>query len=152
MPDTQGRFEAKEELFYVTKTPPSTATDPSGYTRVGLVTTWNFTQTAEQINAVDKDAAGWQSAILGTRSYTVNVGCNRKGDGTMFDEGQDVIDELDGETVYWLKTSNEAGDKCWHGQAVVSNVEIASDAGNLGTITFTLTGQGQPTVTTVPAA
>ena len=150
MPDATGRFLGNDEILYVSDTQPATATDPSGYTKVGLLTNNPFSGDAEEITAADKEASGFTSSLSGTRSYSVDVEANRKHDD---DAGQAIFRDawLNGGTIYWLITTNVAGDMAKHGAASVTSYGEDSGNDSYATCSGTLSGQGAPTFVAVSA-
>ena len=145
MADAQGRFNAKDELLYVSDSEPTAADDPNDYTLVGLLTDNPFAGTAEEIVASDKEASGFTSSFAGSRSYTVDLEANRKNTG---DAGQVLVETAfrDGTNLFWLITTGESGDEYRAGAASVTAFSTSSANDEIASMSATLSGQGTYTI------
>ena len=150
-PDFQGRHLGDDELFYVKLgAAPVDPLDPSGYTKVGLVTSNPFDINNSTVDAIDKDSARFVSKLVADGSFSVEVETNRK---LIPDVGQTILRDasVSGASVYFLISSNVEGQEAVHGAAVVESYSRGSERGAVATNSFSLAGQGAPVFALVPA-
>lgn len=138
-----------EEILYVTDSDPAAGpTDPTNYTKVGLLVSNPFSGDAEEIEAVDKVSSRFSSSLAGTAGYSIEVEANRP---AVVDAGQKLLRDAwtGGTNLWWLISTNTTGDEAKHGEAAVTSYGEPSPTDDHATVTATLSGQGAPTFVTL---
>jgi len=135
MPNKLGR----ELLLYATTTSPSTATDASDYTLVGLVTETNLNRSRSAIDVSTKDSGSNSTFIAGRRNETVSA-------SGIFDHTEDAgytalsdAYEADNGTIYLLVSSTTNGDTEWHGTCIITDLSLSF--GDDAASTFSMSAQ-----------
>lgn len=98
----------------------------------------------------DYDNEGWSSGDITMRSWSLEIGLNRKSDGGVEDPGQTLIDAAQAEFgdaarlyVRWYRTDGIG--QSWKGRAVVGVAPDGTSVTDLAKWNVTLTGDGAPT-------
>ena len=143
---------ARNELLYVSETAPATATDPTGYTKVGLLTSNSLSGDREEIRGSNKEQV-MQAVHLGDGSASLDVGFER---ATIQDAGQALMEDNrkadPAPNLHWLVSDNVEGNTCRHGQGKVTSFSVDSENNSMAAGSATIAIDGDYTREPVPAA
>lgn len=138
-------LSGRDEALYVSDTAPvdGSESDPTSYTKVGLLTENGFSSQREEIRGGNKDQT-MQSVHIGDGSFSVDVQGERP---VEVDEGQEMLEanhEADPvPPLYFLILSTDdqgTPARARHGQCKVSEFEAGSSNNEIATFSATLAG------------
>lgn len=150
-----GYFNALGYRFWVKKGTTASATPT---TSTGLVEVLSLTNAGIQAQSDTQDVQdysstlGYKTSLVTGQSYTIPMAMNLDLKDAGYKELRDAADKAaTGVTVQWYRESPEmdasGNPETVAGVAFVTNFREDIQAGNVATVSFTLTGYGAPTWT-----
>jgi len=162
---TADRQRGKFDILYATTTDPASGTntdktDPTNYTRVGLLQDLGDEFTNETDTTVDRDTGTHEDAVATTQSSSIDVTCNVQrvdsGGSTGEDAGQLIIRDAaqNQDRVWWLINPEDSvgttltGLELVYGSGVVESFDYTRNQGDFKQFEASLTNKEQPTYQT----
>jgi len=155
------RQEGEYDILYVTDSAPTTATDSSEYTRVGLLADLDTSLSNDAQSALDRDSSQHESVIYGQQSSAVNATVNVQeetdGGSVEEDSGHILLRDaaLNQDMVFYLVVPEDdtgteiSGLELEYGSFVVEEFSRTANSGEFKQYDISGTGREQPTFETV---
>ena len=129
---------------------PADLTDKGDYTAVGLVTSRNMDRSRNAIDVSDADSGDDMDYLAGRRGRTLNV----EGHYDATHEAGYVIlkaayDAAGTESIYWLLSSGETGDKQEYGRGIVTALNLSGDDDAAATFSAVINVIAKPVENTI---
>jgi len=139
----------KDFLFYINAgSEPSTPDEITNYTKVGLITSFEFSLSADRIPVVHKDTGNFRETLGGSQGYTINLSGVVPTDGNA---GHTIVHDAAKATadasklVYWLNTSDVTNDYQKRGSGRVLDYTESHPTDDVITWTAVIEGNGDYT-------
>ena len=145
------KIRGRDLGLYVARTSaPSTLTDRTTYTAVGLVTSRSMDRSRNAIDVSDANSGDDMDYLAGRRGRTLSVEGHYD---AAHEAGYAILkaayEAAGTDKIYWLLSTGKSGDKQEYGRGIVTSLNLSAGDDDAATFSAEITIIGKPTESTI---